>query len=81
MVPDYHNSYFSQNKNIHNYNTSLKTDLHLPRVKLQLGKRTFRLNGTYQFNNLPADLKMINSFSSFKNRLRKHFLSLSLSQS
>ena len=34
LVPDYLNNYFSQNKNIPNYNTRLKTDLHLPRVKL-----------------------------------------------
>ena len=55
LVPDYLNNYFSQNKNIPNYNTRLKTDLYLP-----TRKRNIRYNGTYQFNNLPADLKTIN---------------------
>jgi hypothetical protein len=37
MVLEYLCGYFNQNQNIHNCNTR-KTDLHLPRVKLSLGK-------------------------------------------
>ena len=74
MVPEYLCGYFNQNQNIHNYNTRRKTDLYLPRVKLELGKRTFRYHGAWQFNHLPAEIKMLNTLNAFKDKVREYFL-------
>ena len=56
-VPEYLSGYFNQNQNIHNYNTRRKSNLLLPRVKLEQGKRTF--HGAWQFINLPDEIKML----------------------
>ena len=40
LVPDYLYEYFTGNGNIHNYNTRQMHDLHLPKPKRQLGKKT-----------------------------------------
>lgn len=69
FVPEYVRGYFSQNQNLHNYNTRRKADLHLPRAKLQLEKRTFKYNGSWQFNNLPSKIKTLTSFEGFKVKL------------
>ena len=41
LVPQYLSNYFIRNYNVHGYNTRRKADLHLPKPKLSLGKRTF----------------------------------------
>ena len=73
MVPEYLCEYFNQNQNIHNYKTRRKTGLYLPRVKLELGKRTFRYHGAWPFNHLPGEIKMLNTFNAFKDEARGYF--------
>lgn len=57
IVPDYFSGYFTKNNSFHQYNARKKTDLHLLRVKRALGKQSFQYNGTWQFNELPFEMK------------------------
>ena len=70
LVPQYLSNYFIRNYNVHGYNT----DLHLPKPKLSLGKRTFRFSGTALFNSLPCKIQQAVSLSSFKNLVKAHFI-------
>jgi len=63
LVPQYLSNYFIRNYNVHGYNTRRKADLHLPKPKLSLGKRTFRFSGTALFNSLPCKIQQAVSLS------------------
>ena len=52
--------------------TRRKTDLHLPKVKLSLAKRTFRYSGSALFNLLPRSMHKAESLSSFKILINTH---------
>ena len=75
LVPQYLSNYFIRNYNVHGYNTRRKADLHLPKPKLSLGKRTFRFSGSALFNSLPLKIQQAASLSSFKNLVKAHFFS------
>ena len=45
-----------------------KTHLYLTRVKLEL-------SNLWQFNHLPAEIKMLNTLNAFKNKAREYLLS------
>ena len=66
LVPQYPSDYFIRNYNIHSYTTRRKTDLHLPKAKLSLAKRTFRYSGSALFNQSPPNMQKAKSHSSFK---------------
>ena len=74
LVPQYLSNYFIRNYNVHGYNTRRKADLHLPKPKLSLGKRTFIFSGTALFNSLPCKIQEAVSLSSFKNLVKAHFI-------
>ncbi len=61
-----------QNYKIHQHNTRRKNDLHLLKMKLELGKRTFRFNGPLQYNKLPIRIKEAMTLSSFKTQIRNN---------
>ena len=67
LVPKYLSEYFIRNSNVHSCN-----DIHLPKPKLSLGKRTFRYSGTLLFNSLPLRIKASTSLTSFKNFIRQY---------
>ena len=73
LFPEYLSNYFSRNSCFHTHNTRRKSDLHLPKPKLSLGKRTFRFSGSVLFNSLPTHIKDTSSLSSFKSCVRCHF--------
>ena len=72
LVPQYLSDYFTRNYNVHSYNTRRKTDLHLPKVKLSLAKKTFRYSGSALFNVLPRSMQKAESLSSFKILINTH---------
>ena len=73
LAPSYLSDYFIRNCNVHSYNTRKRNDMHLPKPKLTLGKRTFRYSGALHFNNLPTTIKEATSLPIFKNLLRLYF--------
>ncbi len=42
------------------------TDLALPKLKREFGKRSFKYNGAIHWNNLPIEAKNANSITTFK---------------
>ena len=70
LAPPCLSDYFIRNCNVHSYNTRKRNDMHLPKPKLTLGKRTFRYSGALHFNNLPTTIKEATSLPIFKNLLR-----------
>ena len=73
LAPPYLSDYSIRNCNVHSYNTRKRNDMHLPKPKLTLGKRTFRYSGALHFNNLPTTIKEATSLPIFKNLLRLYF--------
>ena len=63
---------FIQNHNIHSHNTRRKKDLHLPKTKRELGKRTLSFNGPLMYNKLPTKVKEASLLSSFKSQIKKY---------
>ena len=57
LAPPYLSDYFIRNCYIHSYNTRKRNDMHLPKPKLTLGKRTLVYSGALHFNNLPTTIK------------------------
>ena len=72
LVPKYLSEYFIRNSNVHSYNIRRCNDIHPPKPKLSLGKRTFRYSGTLLFNSLPLRIKASTSLTSFKNFIRQY---------
>ncbi len=69
LYPSNISELLTQNYKIHQHNTRRKNDLHLPNIKLELGKRTFRFNGPLQYNKLPIRIKEAMILSSFKTQI------------
>ena len=53
VIPAYFSDQSTRNANYHLYNTRSKDNLHIPKVKLSLGKRTFRFSGGYHLQQTP----------------------------
>ena len=74
LVPEYLSNYFVRNYIFHCYNTRRRSDLHLPKPKLTLGKRTFRYSGSVLFNTLPVNVKHAKTLPCFRGLIKTHFL-------
>ena len=73
LVPKYLTQFFTRNRAFHDHATRRSNDLHPPKPKHNMGKRTFKYTGTIYFNALPACIKSAPSLSNFKNLIIKHF--------
>jgi len=67
-------TYLEENKLVHHYNTRQKDDFHTNVVQSEMGKRAVKYKGSKLWNNLPTELKEIQSLQSFKYKLRNHLL-------
>ena len=65
LAPGSHYRYFVKNSRVHSYYTR-RHDLHLPKPKNNIRKRTLRYSGTVYFNALPNEIKHSLSLSTFK---------------
>ena len=66
------NDYFEINNHTVNTRNSRHL-LRLPKVKLEVAKQSFYFSGAKVYNELPLNIREIESFTSFKRELRKHF--------
>jgi len=73
-LPAVFSTYLEENKLVHHYNTRQKEDFHTNVVQSEMGKRAVKYKGSLLWNNLPAELKEIQSLRSFKYKLRSHLL-------
>ena len=67
-------TYLEENKLVHHYNTRQKEDFHTNVVQSEMGKRAVKYKGSKLWNNLPTELKEIQSLRSFKYKLRSRLL-------
>ena len=74
IEPSAFSTYFEENKLIHDYNTRQKDDFHIHTFQCDEGKRSIKIKGCKLWNNLPAEIKMIQSCSSFKYNFKNYFL-------
>ena len=65
--------YSIRNRTVYTYKTKQRNYIHLPNLKLTLGKNTFRFSGAVLFNNLPTSIKEATSLPIFENFVRLHF--------
>ena len=61
----------------HNYGTRRnKTTLRIPRVKAEAAKKSFWFQGPACFNELPIDIRSLDSIVAFKHKLKEHLKGL-----
>ena len=65
LVPSYFSLYFTRFSNIHNYYTWQSMRLSLPKVKQNLGERTFLFTGAKFFNKLALDIVKSDKIQTF----------------
>ena len=58
----------------HSYETRGSNDLHLPRVRTNLGKQTFIYQASKDWNNLDNNIKSSESMSVFKAKVKSLYL-------
>jgi len=75
-LPVVFSTYFEENKVIHKYNTMQKDYFHIDAIKSEIGKRSIIYKGSKLWNDLPAELKEIESFQAFKYKLKKVFTAI-----
>ena len=73
LVPKYLTQYFTRNADLHDHVTRRSNDLHPPKPKRNMGKRTFKYAGAIYFNSLPNYVKSARSVNSFKKMLTEYF--------
>ncbi len=63
----------------HKYNTRYKTQnmLNIPKIKLEIMKRSFRFNGAKHWNEIPLECKVAESLVIFKKLVLKYLSTLS----
>ena len=73
LVPSYFSLYFTRFSNIHNYSTWQSMRLSLPKVKQNLGERTFLFTGAKFFNKLALDIVKSGKIQTFCRQARNFF--------
>ena len=69
------NDMFHKNKQVHQYNTRQKDDLHSVKINTKLyGEKTIPFQGRDYWNKLPNNLKEVTSVVLFKRKLKQHIL-------
>ena len=75
LVPKYLTQYFTRNADLHDHATRRSNDLHPPKPKRNMGKRTVKYAGAVYFNYSTNYAKSATSVNSFQNMLTKYFTS------
>ena len=80
LSPQYLSDILKCKKTIHNYQLRIvlkdEYNLELPKVKLEVFKRSFSYNGVVAWNELPIDVKLSETLSVFKQRCKAYIFSL-----
>ena len=74
VVPKYLTQYFTRNADLHDHATRrLSNDLHPPKPKRNMVKRTLKYAGAIYFISLPNCVRSATSVNSFKKVLTEYF--------
>jgi len=63
-----------ENALLHQCSTQQKDDFHVYTVQSEIGKKAIKFKGSKLWNNLPTNIKEIQSHSSFKYKLNDYLL-------
>ena len=74
-LPSAFSQYFIHNYEVHNYSTRRQNDLYLQRLRTTRGKRLIKFKASHLWNDLPNNLKQIQSLNLFKHEFKKFCLS------
>ena len=75
LLPEAINDIFRKNKQVHQYDTRQKNDLHPVKINTRLyGEKTISFQGRDYWNKLPNSLKEVTSVAVFKRKLKQHIL-------
>jgi hypothetical protein len=74
MLYKKHHQPVELNVNFHNYNTQSKIDIHIQSYNTDFYKRSVINMGTKLYNKLPRYMKEIDSYKTFKKKLKSFFL-------
>ena len=75
LLPEAINNIFRKNKQVHQYETRQKNDLHPVKINTRLyGEKTISFQGRDYWNKLPKSLKEVTSVAVFKRKLKQHIL-------
>jgi len=69
-----HHQLVELNSNIHDYNTRRKTDIHTQSCSTEVYKRGVIIMGTKLYNKLPERIKELESYKTFKKKLKSLLL-------
>ena len=74
MAPSYINEMLMSAHSVHNRNTRLSTrnGFHLPSIKTETGRRTFKYSATVMWDFLPDFIRDSPSINSFKKRYMRY---------
>lgn len=77
ILPSYHNSKITFNKNTNRYNTRQNHDIYIKRISINLQKQMLNYKIGTAWNNLPLELKSVSNLSLklFVKKVKKYYLS------
>jgi len=70
MLPRKHHQFVDLNSNIHDHNTRRKMDIHIQSYNTDLYKRNVIDIGTKLYSKVPGYIKEIDSYKTFKKKLK-----------
>jgi len=73
-LPTVFSGYIRENRLTHHHNIRQRDYFHTYIVKSEVGKRAIKYKGSKLWNNLPAEIKNIQSTQSFKYKLKTYLL-------
>lgn len=73
-VPPYLNNYLNLNTSVHTFATRRCNDIHLPKVNLEVAKKSLYFTAAMEFNDLPRRIKAKESFFEFSRVTEDFFL-------
>lgn len=66
---------FQQNHQVHIHNTRQTNNLHVPKFKTNMGRKTIENTATRLWNDLPTEIRQIEKHHLFKKQVKKYYLS------
>ena len=72
-VPPYLINYFTLNASVYTVTIKCIDDIHIPKVNLEVAKRSFYFTGTMEFNSFPRLITSKESFIEFSKDVKDFF--------
>ena len=71
-LPNYFTNYFTLNKEMHGHNTRSASNIYINYRRTNYGKFSLKIRGAQIWNELPKELRMSQSYNSFKKLTRDY---------